>query len=138
MASCSDGTNPSRSLGVGMVREASIAPSLSTIPARIVVPPISIPNTTMRTLSVSSAGVHAAEFRDALRQHAAGGIWRREISHPDLGSGLAGKFPAGLRIARGDHHARAPVSRQPRGGGPNSGGPGNDENFAPQVRQLLI
>ena len=35
MASCNDGKNVSRSPGVGMVRDARIAPSWSTIPARI-------------------------------------------------------------------------------------------------------
>jgi hypothetical protein len=35
IASCNDGMNVSRSAGVGIVRDARIAPSSSTIPARI-------------------------------------------------------------------------------------------------------
>src|ERR1022692_1515929 len=46
MASCSEGTKPSRSGGVSTVRDASNAPNSSTIPALICAAPMSMPSTT--------------------------------------------------------------------------------------------
>src|ERR1035437_2756213 len=49
MPSCSEDRKPSRSAGVSTVRDATMAPCSSTMPAFICVLPISIPSTTTRT-----------------------------------------------------------------------------------------
>src|SRR5437016_8582070 len=53
-ASCNAGRNASRSAGVGIAREATIAPSSSTMPLRIWCPPISMPS--MTTIPPSDSG----------------------------------------------------------------------------------
>src|SRR5262249_3873432 len=93
MASCSEGRKPSRSLGVAIVREARMAPLSSTMPARICVPPISIPRTTIRAPKSDTGdappGIHV--------EYLAGNRLRCVFHQKDGGAGDVGNI---------DHSAR--------------------------------